>query len=84
MSWLDRTIVNRDNSLIQEQVETEEAKKYREVREDTTTFDEVTKQGKSNIVPIGSERFICPGCETGWTFSRMKTIECCGYTYVRT
>lgn len=38
---------------------------------------------KNNIVKVKAPQFQCPECFNYWTFSRMKTIECCGITYIR-
>ncbi len=82
MSWLDRKIVNKNSSVIIPSV-SEEEKQFREIKEDTTTLEDVRRKGTSNIVPLNTDRFMCGVCNHGWTFSRMKTIECCGITYVR-
>lgn len=78
MSWLDRKLVNRNDSLI---VPSEEQKALREVREEV--IDEVKLAETPNVVKLNAERFICPKCNEGWTFARMKTIVCCGITYVK-
>lgn len=31
-----------------------------------------------NVIQIGNDKFTCPKCGGGWTFSRMKTIICNG------
>lgn len=80
MSWLDRRILNKDTSLIKP---SEEQKALREVKEDTTTLEDVVKAGTANVVPMNNDKFVCPKCNEGWTFARMKTIVCCGITYVR-
>lgn len=79
MSWVDRKILNRDDALI---VPSEEQKAIREVKEEIVDINEITTS-KKNVVVIPASQFVCPKCNEGWTFSRMKTIVCCGITYVK-
>lgn len=78
MSWVDRRIVNKDESLI---VPSEEQKTIREVKEEVINAEKL--KATPNVVKVGGDRFICPECKEGWTFSRMRTVVCCGITYVR-
>ena len=78
MSWLDRRIVNRQDDLI---VPSEEQKAIRQVKEDI--IDEEKLKATPNVARVGKDKFICPKCNEGWTFARMKSIVCCGITYVR-
>jgi hypothetical protein len=78
MSWLDRRIVNKDSSLI---TPSEEQRAIREVKEEVV--DESKLAATPNVVKVGGEKFVCPNCDEGWTFARMRTVVCCGITYVR-
>lgn len=71
MSWKP-AILNREDDKIQ-----------RTVREDTTTVEDLVSKGTPNLVKIEKDKFICPECLEGWTFARMKSVVCCGITYVR-
>jgi hypothetical protein len=35
-------------------------------------------ENNSSVIKIGNDKFVCPKCNEGWTFSRMKTITCDG------
>lgn len=71
MSWQPK-IHNKDESAI---VKTER---------EAVTVEALIAKGEKNVVEIGGERFVCPVCNEGWTFTpRINNIKCCGVTYVR-
>lgn len=70
MSWKP-PIINKKEDEISRTIRTEEI-----------DFDDFIKK-TSNVVVVNKDSFVCPECNEGWTFSRMKTIQCCGITYVR-
>lgn len=80
MSWVDRKLINREDDLI---LPSEEQKSIRAVKEDNTTFEDVVAKGTPNVVKLSVDRFVCPKCDEGWTFARMRSITCCGITYVK-
>lgn len=59
-----------------------EEKREALAKEQAKTVESVLAE-KDNVVVINQPKFTCMKCGGGWTFARMKTIECCGYTYVK-